>query len=102
MVAASAHLGGMVTSPADPYASTLYQRNRRLVLEAAGYLCQIKAPGCRGLATTCDHIHPLAYGGSHDITNLRAACYHCNSVGGVAIVNRNKAATRVGRRSRAW
>jgi 5-methylcytosine-specific restriction endonuclease McrA len=86
----------------DPYASTLYKNNRRLVLERAGYRCQIRAPGCHGLAVTADHVLPLAAGGSHDLYNLRAACRHCNSVGGAAITNRLKAARRLGRGSRRW
>jgi 5-methylcytosine-specific restriction endonuclease McrA len=87
---------------ADPYASTLYQRNRRLILEQAGYLCQIRAPGCTNLATTCDHIRPLILGGSHDLTNLRAACVHCNSRGGMQLVNLKRELRRMGRRSQRW
>jgi 5-methylcytosine-specific restriction endonuclease McrA len=86
----------------DPYASGLYQANRRLVLERAGYRCQIRAPGCHVIATTADHVLPLAMGGSHDLGNLRAACRSCNSVGGALVTNRLKAARRVGRGSRRW
>jgi 5-methylcytosine-specific restriction endonuclease McrA len=86
----------------DPYASSLYRSNRRLVLERDGYRCQIRAPGCTTIATTADHVRPLAAGGSHDLANLRAACRHCNSIGGAIIVNRMKAARRAGRASRRW
>ena len=92
----------MPLTSADPYASSLYQHNRRAVLERDGYQCQIKAPGCHGLAVTADHIQPLALGGSHDLANLRAACRSCNSVGGARITNAKKAARKVGRRSRNW
>ena len=84
----------------DPYKRALYQRNRRAVLEAAGYRCSI--PGCARPATTADHITPLAAGGSHDLANLRPMCGHHNSALGAAITNRLKAARVMGRRSRRW
>ena len=84
----------------DPYKSLVYRRNRALVLEAAGGQCYW--PGCDRPATTADHKLPLRLGGSHDISNLRAACVHHNSSGGAEITNRIKAGRRVGRRSRGW
>ena len=84
----------------DPYKQAIYQRNRRIVLEAANYRCYVT--GCRNRATTADHITPLILGGSHLVQNLRAACWHHNSQGGAEITNQIKANRRVGRRSRNW
>jgi 5-methylcytosine-specific restriction endonuclease McrA len=82
------------------YSQAEYKTNRRLVLEAAHHQCQW--PGCGRPANTADHIVPLAYGGSNDLANLRALCWHHNSVGGAAITNTIKRARRIGRRSRRW
>lgn len=84
----------------DPYASRLYKRNRRLVLEAAAGKCYV--PGCGRVATTADHIVALALGGSHDIENLRACCWHHNSAGGAQIKNELRRAKKIGHRSRRW
>jgi 5-methylcytosine-specific restriction endonuclease McrA len=89
-----------VTRSINPYGSTLYQRNRRLVLEAAGFRCEW--PGCLNAATTADHIIPLDQGGSHAISNLRASCLACNSRGGAAITNERRRGRRMGRLSREW
>jgi 5-methylcytosine-specific restriction endonuclease McrA len=83
----------------DPYADNYYRQTRPLVLAAAGGRCQIQAPGCSGTATTVDHIVPLVMGGSHHPTNLRAACYHCNSGAGRRI---GMAHSAIGHRSRHW
>jgi 5-methylcytosine-specific restriction endonuclease McrA len=80
-----------------------YRRQRRGVLEAAGWRCQIRGPRCTGRATTVDHVVALAEGGTHERWNLRAACRACNSAGGAAITNRRRWAERaLGRRSRQW
>jgi 5-methylcytosine-specific restriction endonuclease McrA len=84
----------------NPYGSTIYQRNRKIVLEAANYCCQW--PGCNRPATTADHIVPLAYGGTNDLGNLRASCSKCNYAGGMRIVKEKQAARRIGRQSRRW
>ena len=86
-----------MTTP-DPYKSKLYQRNRRLVLEQSRFRCQI----CGNRAVTCDHVRPLAMGGTHDIANLRALCWSCNSRLGAEVTNAIKAARKVGRHSRRW
>lgn len=63
--------------------------NRRQVFEQDAYLCHIcntqtdptqtvphpKAP-------TIDHVVPLAKGGTHEPSNCRTACFHCNSLKG--------------------
>jgi len=82
----------------DPYKSRLYQRNRRLVLQASGFTCY----KCGRPANTADHILPLALGGSHDLANLRACCLRCNSAGGAELMNRTRARRRIGRPSRRW
>jgi 5-methylcytosine-specific restriction endonuclease McrA len=84
----------------DPYKRRQYQRNRRVVLDAAAYRCYVA--GCPRPATTVDHILPLSAGGGHDLANLRACCRHHNSVGGAAITNELRAERRIGPRSRRW
>jgi 5-methylcytosine-specific restriction endonuclease McrA len=48
---------------------------RRRVLRRDGHRCQIKGPGCTGIATDVDHI-----GDRHDHSeaNLRAVCGWCH------------------------
>jgi 5-methylcytosine-specific restriction endonuclease McrA len=82
----------------DPYRFALYQRNRRAVLEAAGYRCC----RCGKAANTADHIVPLVMGGTHDLSNLRPMCRRCNSSLGAQLTNRLKMAGKVGRQSRRW
>ena len=55
-----------------------WERTRRTVLARDGGVCQIQAPGCAGVATHVDHIHPRRWGGTDDLANLRAACAPCN------------------------
>jgi 5-methylcytosine-specific restriction endonuclease McrA len=88
-------------SRANPYNNVAYQRNRRVVLDAAAYRCQMVA-GCDRLATTVDHIVPVAYGGTNEIGNLRAACYLHNYQAGVKITNERRRGRRIGRPSRRW
>jgi 5-methylcytosine-specific restriction endonuclease McrA len=85
----------------DPYKRREYQRNRRLVLEAAGGRCQMVA-GCKNPATTADHVIPLYVGGTNDLDNLRAACPAHNSAAGARIATAIRAARKVGPRSRRW
>jgi 5-methylcytosine-specific restriction endonuclease McrA len=87
-----------VKNPA--YNRRSYQTNRRQVLAASGGRCAIA--GCGRLATTADHVIPLARGGTHDLANLRALCAFHNSSLGAALTNEIKAAKRLGRRSRRW
>ncbi len=56
-----------------------YAANRKVVLERDGHLCQLRLEGCRGVATTVDHIVPRSKGGDHNLENLRAACAWCNT-----------------------
>lgn len=40
------------------------------------YTCQYC--GARGVKLECDHVDPVANGGSHDPSNLVTACFKCN------------------------
>jgi 5-methylcytosine-specific restriction endonuclease McrA len=82
------------------YNRASYQTNRRLVLVASGGRCCVA--GCTRLATTADHIVPLARGGTHDLANLRAMCAHHNSSLGARLTTEIKAARKLGRTSRRW
>jgi 5-methylcytosine-specific restriction endonuclease McrA len=81
------------------YDSTVYRRNRKIVIAAADGICSI--PGC-GRPAHCDHIIPLRKGGDHSLSNLQALCKSHNSQAGVKITNEIKAAKKLGRRSRQW
>jgi 5-methylcytosine-specific restriction endonuclease McrA len=59
----------------SPYATAEYKRNRRKVLEDSNYTCHY----CQGIANTADHIIPVSFGGTNEISNLLAACHKCNS-----------------------
>lgn len=51
---------------------------RKAVLIRDNYECQIRGPNCTVTATSVDHIHPKAWGGTAHPSNLRAACKACN------------------------
>ena len=55
-----------------------WSRKVAAVLERDGYRCQLQLPGCAGRAVTADHIVRASAGGNDELTNLRAACEHCN------------------------
>lgn len=52
----------------------------RAVLGRYGTECQLRLPGCTGLATTGDHIKPRSARPDlqYDVTNGRPACLPCN------------------------
>jgi hypothetical protein len=62
-----------------PSSSTQRERLRNTVVPE-GTRCAIQLDGCEGLATVMDHIIAVADGGNHELSNLRPACNHCNSV----------------------
>lgn len=49
---------------------------RARIFERDDYTCQYC--GARGGRLECDHIHPVAKGGSHEDENLATACFKCN------------------------
>ncbi|MGE3794455.1 MAG: HNH endonuclease [Dehalococcoidia bacterium] len=55
-----------------------WERRRQAVIERDGGLCQLRLEGCTEIATTADHIVPMALGGTEDLGNLRASCGACN------------------------
>jgi 5-methylcytosine-specific restriction endonuclease McrA len=62
----------------NPYGGA-WERVRRQILKRDGYVCQIRGPHCKQVATQVDHIVPHLQGGSlFDSHNLRASCQPCN------------------------
>lgn len=49
---------------------------REFVFARDGYACVYCGSG--GLELHCDHVHPVAKGGGHEVENLVAACSVCN------------------------
>jgi 5-methylcytosine-specific restriction endonuclease McrA len=43
---------------------------------------------CGAYATTVDHVVAVVLGGTHDLSNLRPCCQHCNSSTGASVGNR--------------
>ena len=70
--------------PLRPYDRTSHWRRvKAQVIARDGGVCRLRLPGCTIQATTADHIIPwLQGGGWYDLSNLRAACDHCNKVRG--------------------
>lgn len=66
------------------------QQLTRAVIDLYGDRCWLQLPGCTGMATTRDHLIPVAQGGTDDLENMRPACRTCNStrqdmpIGGVS------------------
>lgn len=54
----------------------------RLAREFAGKPCELRLPGCTGVATGADLIVPRSKGGRAVRENARPACRHCQSVQG--------------------
>lgn len=54
----------------------VWRRIRRRIFERDDYTCAYC--GLRGVRLECDHIFPVALGGSHDDDNLATACFACN------------------------
>ncbi len=53
-----------------------WRRLRELTFARDDYTCQYC--GIRGARLECDHIVPVARGGTHDPENLTTACFPCN------------------------
>lgn len=54
----------------------LWSAIRAKIFERDDYTCQYC--GNRGGKLECDHVYPVAKGGSHDENNLVTACFKCN------------------------
>jgi 5-methylcytosine-specific restriction protein A len=61
------------------YRNAEYKRNRQQCMRLANWRCQIQMEGCAGAASQVDHIVPVSRGGTHELTNLRAACRSCHA-----------------------
>ena len=68
----SAHL---IATEVRPPASE-WRAIRDQVFSRDDYTCQYC--GKRGVRLECDHVHPVAKGGGHEMSNLVTACFHCN------------------------
>ena len=68
---------------------------RRLVLQDAGYRCQIRLTGCSGQASEVDH---RRRGDDHSRANLRAACSGCHGKKSSAEGNARRAELRARRK----
>lgn len=76
------------------YGTPAWKFLRSACLRRDGFRCQIQLPGCKGRAAQADHIVELGEGGApFDLSNLQAACSHCN------VAKRNNRIRRVGVRS---
>ena len=69
----------------DPrYSSAAWKRLRKAVRQRDGNVCQIRLPGCKGIATQVDHVvepgppHLKRDAQFFDANNLQAACRSCN------------------------
>jgi len=70
--------GPAMLSHSIVYGAT-WRKVRLEVLERDGWLCQIRGPRCKIVATDADHIVSWRDGGPlFDLSNLRAACSKCN------------------------
>jgi 5-methylcytosine-specific restriction endonuclease McrA len=58
--------------------TTAWRRLRALVLDRDEHTCQVRLPGCTGVATHADHITPKSRGGTDHPGNLRGSCRSCN------------------------
>lgn len=54
----------------------IYKLNRKVCLERANYVCELKLDGCTWEATEAHHVRGLKAGDGLD--NLQASCKRCN------------------------
>lgn len=62
-------------TPSRP-ASHIWRAIREFVFGRDDYTCQYC--GARGVKLECDHVVPVARGGTHEFSNLVTACFGCN------------------------
>jgi 5-methylcytosine-specific restriction enzyme A len=78
-VAASPFISGYRTGLPDGARASVTKSLRRAVLARDGYTCQ--RCSARELLEV-DHINPVAFGGSDDMSNLQTLCRPCNRAKG--------------------
>jgi 5-methylcytosine-specific restriction endonuclease McrA len=78
-----------------------WRATRLAVLERDGYVCQVRLPGCRRVATEAHHLDDFAlHGAGMDPARLVASCARCNRVLGGRLGRRLQ--LQAARSSRAW
>ena len=71
-------MGAQIKNPV--YQTQAWKKVRAACLARDGFRCQLRLPGCRGRASSADHILKLEWGGApYDLANLQAACVSCNT-----------------------
>ncbi|BCZ76038.1 HNH endonuclease [Komagataeibacter phage phiKX1] len=65
----------------------LSQKARFEVFKRDKFACQYCGESAPNVVLQCDHIHPVAEGGTNDILNLITACAGCNSGKGARLLN---------------
>lgn len=55
-----------------------HQKQRARVLKRDSYQCQLRRPGCIGLANEMDHKVNVKAGGSDDDDNMQGVCHPCH------------------------
>ena len=79
------------------YRTKAWRDASRACLARDGFRCQIALPGCRGRATTADHVIELQDGGpAFALDNLQAACRSCNTA------KRNRRVAQRAKAVRQW
>lgn len=58
-----------------------YDRARAELLAGGPWPCELRLPGCTGIATTADYVIPWSLGGTL-ADGLGRACGHCNTARG--------------------
>lgn len=64
--------------------TTAWRKVRAACLARDNYICQLRRPGCTTRATTADHTVAKSNGGADTLSNLKAACVHCNTSKGAS------------------
>lgn len=68
-----------MTSKSRPTRRPLRQSVRFEVFKRDSFCCQYCGKAAPDVVLNCDHIKPVAKGGTNDILNLITACFDCNS-----------------------
>lgn len=66
-----------------PYREKIPKQLRSAVYNRDGGVCQLCFQPVPWFSFACDHIKPVAHGGSTILSNLRLSCAHCNQKRGV-------------------